>query len=504
MPEEHTPRAVPVVVGGGQTIDRPDDPTAGREPLLLMEEAARRAAEDAEGGRALLAAVDTVAAVNVICHQYGDVAGLLAERLGCRPARRINTTVGGNTPQALMNFLCDAVAAGESEVALLAGAEAWHTMRALARSGRPTGWATRPLDGELWGDARPGMNEYEVRHGAARPIDTYPMIENAFRAARGLSLEAHRRELAEFCGGCAALAARNPYAWFRDGKSAETIATVTAENRMVSFPYPKFMNAIIEVNQGAALIVASEAAAERLGIPRARRVYPWSGVDVSELWYLEDRTDYATLPGLRRAGRALLETADLPIDRIRHLDLYSCFPIAPRLSAAMLGIAAGDPRPLTATGGLPWFGGPGNNYTTHAIVTLVERLRAEPESFALVHALGWILSKHALAVYSAIPPPRGWRRAGGPALQAEVDALPHPPVVEEARGRGTVEAYTVAHGRGGGAERGAVIGRLEDGRRFVAVLPRDPALLEALEREEQVGRTGRVHPEGQLNVFEPA
>src|SRR5204862_511525 len=369
MPE----RILPVLVGAGQTIDRPADPAAGCEPLVLMEEAARRAAEDAGGGARLLAALDTVAVVNVICHDYGDAAGLLAERLGCRPARTIYTTLGGNTPQSLVNHLCDEIAAGRTELALVAGAEAWHTARALGRAGRPSGWAHRPASAPPWGDGRPGVSAHEARHGIGQPIVTYPMVENAFRAARRLSLEAHRRELAAFAARAAAIAAENPYAWFRDAKDAATLATVTAKNRMVGFPYPKFMNAILDVNQGAALVLASEAAARRL----------------------------------------------------------------------------------------------------------------------------------ALAIYAGTPPPKGWQRVGGAALQQWVDALPHPPVVEEASGRGTIEAYTIVHGRDGGAERGAVIGRLADGQRFLAALRADRAVLEAMEREEQVGRVGRVSSAGGVNRYEP-
>src|SRR2546425_8767596 len=96
MPE----RILPGLVGPGQPIARPAAPAAGREPLVLMEEAARRAAEDAGGGARLLAALDTVAVVNVICHDYGDAAGLLAERLRCRPARPLYTPLGGDTPPA--------------------------------------------------------------------------------------------------------------------------------------------------------------------------------------------------------------------------------------------------------------------------------------------------------------------------------------------------------------------------------------------------------------------
>src|SRR5579875_1143689 len=416
-----------------------------------MEEAARRAAEDAGGGARLLAALDTVAVVANIFHDYGDTPTMLAERLGCHPARRLLTTWGGNTPQSLVNYLCDEIAAGRIEAALVVGAEAAQTMRAL-----------------------------------------------------GQSLEDERREMGTFGARCAAIAAENPCAWFRDRKDAETIATVTPENRLVGFPFTKYMNAMLEVNQGAALLLLAEPAARRHALPADRWIYPWAGIDVAELWFLSERRDYHTLPGLERAAAELLATAEVPLARIRHLDLYSCFPVAPRLTAAMLGLAPDDPRPLTAAGGLPWFGGPGNNYATHAIAALLRRLRADREGFGLCHALGWTMSKHALGLYAAVPPPRGWQRAGGPALQRWVDALPHPALVEEPSGPGVVEAYTVVHGRDGAPERGVVIGRLEDGRRFIATLPADRAVLEGMERVEGVGRPGRVRSAAGRNVFDPS
>src|SRR4029450_1911402 len=97
------------------------------------------------------------------------------------------------------------------------------------------------------------------------------------------------------------------------------------------------------------------------------------------------------------------------------------------------------PPPPPAAAGLPWFGGPGNDYSTHAIATLMDRLRAEPGSFGLVHALGWVLTKHALGIYSTEPPPRGWRRAGGRELQDWVETLPHPEIAAAPSGRGTIE-----------------------------------------------------------------
>src|SRR5262249_56079036 len=118
--------------------------------------------------------------------------------------------------------------------------------------------------------------------------------------------------------------------------------------------------------------------------------------------------DDAGPPGVGRAPGGRRGGGGVALAPARSLALYSCFPTAPPLSAAMLGMAPDDPRPLTAAGGLPWFGGPGNNYTTHAIAALVERLRADGDGIALVHSLGWNLTKHALGIDRGRPPPRAW------------------------------------------------------------------------------------------------
>jgi acetyl-CoA C-acetyltransferase len=496
---------LPVLVGAGQVTDRPARPDDGLEPLALMETAARRALDDAGAGAALCDAIDTVAVVTNVFHDYGDTATMLAERLGCTPGRRLVTTWGGNTPQSLVNFLCDEVAAGRSEVALVAGGEAVGTLRALGKLGRQPAWTEhRATDVPRFGSTRPGTSDLEAAHGAREAFVSFALVENAFRAARGLSLDAAAREIGAFAERSARIAAGNPHAWFTDAKDAATLTTVAPANRMVAFPYPKYLNAILEVNQGAALLLASEAAARRLGVHPDRFVYPWAGVDVAELWFLSERATIHELPGTRRAAALLLGVVGRGMDEITHLDLYSCFPIAPRLSAATLGLDPATARPLTVTGGLPWFGGPGNDYGTHALAAMMGRLRADRAATGLVHGLGWNFAKHALAVLGGAPPPDGWRRIDTRALQAEVDAAPHPAIADAPSGAAAIETYTVVHGRDGAPERGVVFARMEDGRRAVAVLPTDRTVLEGLERSEGVGRRGTVRRAGDRNVFDPA
>jgi acetyl-CoA C-acetyltransferase len=493
----------PVVVGAGQRIDRAPDLAHAREPLALMDDAVRAALDDARAPAGVFAAVDTLAVVANVFHDYRDTARLLAERLGMRPGRLLLTTWGGNTPQSLLNHLCDEIAAGRSELAVMVGAEAARSVRAFAKAGVTPPW-TPPATAAAprWGDARDGTHPLEHTHGARQPTVTFALVENAWRAHRGQSLAAQAAEIGAFAARATAVAARNPFAWFPQAHTAADLMTVSETNRVIAFPYPKRVNAILDVNLGAAVVLASDAALARLGLRRNGLVYPTVGADVCEAWYLLERRDYHTLPGLERAARSVLDTAGLGIDDLTHLDLYSCFPIAPRLTATALGLPADTTRPLTITGGLPWFGGPGNNYTTHAIAAMVARLRDDPTAHGLVHALGWNLTKHALAIYASTPPAAGWHRAGA-GIQTWVDTLPRPPLADAPAGRGTVETYTVTHARDGSPDQGVVIGRLDDHTRFIARLPADADLLSSFEQTEGVGRPGRVHHTDAGNVFHP-
>jgi len=497
------PRCLPVIAGAGQAIDRPADLALAREPVALMEDAIRRALEDARAGASALPRVDTVAVVANVFHDYRDTARLLAERLGCGSARTLLTTWGGNTPQSLLNHLCDEIAAGQSELVVMAGAEAARSARTAAKAGVTLAWTPpAPVAASRWGDARDGSHPLEQAHGARQPTVTFALVENAFRAHRGQSLAAQSREIGEFAARSTQVAARNPYAWFPTARSAAELMTIDENNRLIAFPYPKRVNAILDVNQGAALLLASADAARRLGLRADGLVYPQVGADVHEAWFLLERRDYHSLPGLERAGRTLLDAAGAGIDDVAYLDLYSCFPVAPRLTAAMLGLPPDTTRPLTVTGGLPWFGGPGNNYATHAVAAMVERLRADRGACGLVHALGWNLTKHALALYSTVPPARGWQHVGAYA-QTWVDRMARPTLAADPTGAATVEAYTVVHGRDGAPQHGVVIGRQEDGARFIARLPAEADVLGAFEREEGVGRAGRVRGTADGAVFDP-
>lgn len=501
---------LPVLIGSGQITSRDTDPASAPEPMELMAEAARRAAAGAGLDADALAGLDRVAVVNLLSWRYGNAPRALATRLGATPRDEIYTTIGGNTPQSLVNRTAADVAAGRVELALVAGAEAMATLRRAQKAKIRLAWSAetegRP---ERFGDPRDGTSAIENDHGLLMPVFVYPMFENAIRASRGRSIADHQAHVARLCSRLSEVAAGNEHAWFRERRSPGEIATPGPDNRMIAFPYTKRMNSILEVDQGSAVLIASRRRARELGVSEDRFVHLHGSADAHDLWFVSERTGYAHSPAIRAAGRRALERAGCGIGDVDLLDLYSCFPCAVELACDALGIPDDDPRPLTVTGGLACFGGPGNAYSLNAIAEMTDRLRAAPGKRGLVTGLGWYVTKHSVGVYGTDRPGapdafgQGTDPAADAALQHALDAEPHPDVAAEPAGEGTIETSTVAFDRDGAPMRGIVIGRLGDGRRFLANTPADRDLLESMCTRETVGLRGRVSP-GSPNLFTPA
>ena len=234
----------------------------------------------------------------------------------------------------------------------------------------------------LVGDDRPGWTDDEAVHQAAIPTAIYPLFEAALRAAAGRGLEEHRRVVSELWARFAAVSGTRAAAWSQKAWSAEEIRTPSPANRMVTYPYTKLMCANIFTDQAAAVLVCSPEAARAAGVrrrparlpPRRRRRRRPAVLHRAVVAGRVSRD-----PGDRPATR--LAAAGVGVDDIARFDLYSCFPSAVQMAMKELGLAGpagGDDRPLTVTGGLSFFGGPGNNYVTHSVAAMVDACRADP------------------------------------------------------------------------------------------------------------------------------
>jgi acetyl-CoA C-acetyltransferase len=471
--------STPVLAGAGQVSERLDEPGyQRRSPVDLAAAAAVAALADADADlAALTAAVDTVAGVRQFEISHPAAPARLGRsdnyprsvtgRLGAAPARAILEVGGGQAPQHLVNELAATIAAGRSEVALIFGAEAISTVeRYAAADGRPD--FSEHAEGSLEdrGYGLDGMfSPHQAAHGLTGPPSQYALAENARRARLGLTRAEYATAMGELFAPFTRVAAGNPHAAAPTVRTAAELVAPSEANRLIADPYTRYIVAREKVNQGAALLITSVGAARRLGIPQDRWVFLHGHADLRER-DLFDRADLSASPASVMAARRALDLAGLSAADLTTVDLYSCFPVPVFNICDGLGLRPDDPRGLTVTGGLPFFGGAGNNYSMHAIAQTVARARARPGGYGFVGANGGIMSKYSAGIYCARPAP--WRAFSGQDLQAEIDSWPAPPQALRADGWAVIETYTVRRRRGAAAA-GVVVGRLEaDGRRFIA------------------------------------
>lgn len=480
---------IPVIIGVGQINDRPEDPDNGLDPLGLMVAALKRA--EADSGITLLSKLDSVAVVDQI--SFRDLNPLdhkLADALRASPSVCYQSEAPhGDTPIRLLNEAANRIGAGEIKLAAVAGAEALRTI-----AGRLAKHAT-PQSDVFEGVRKEAKREpgYAQQHGLNAPVDVYPLYENAGRASYGQTLAEAQQESGEIWSRFSQIAAGNEGAWIRKPLSPEDIITSNEKNRPLAFPYNKLMVANSSVNQGAGFIVASLAEARRLGIAEDKLIYVGMGAAAKEAYSFLQRDRYDRSVSMETSIRHTLELNKMSGADFDFVELYSCFPCVPKMARRILGWPV--EKPATVFGGLTFGGGPIANYMSHAVVSMVDKLRHEGTNGFLFANGGFATDNHCIVLsnkpVAAAHFPQNFD------YQAEADAAREavPELDKDYVGTGTVETYTVFYGRDGSPKGGVVVARTPAGERTLAhVNVTDDAMVAFLTdgKAEPVGTSGSV------------
>jgi acetyl-CoA C-acetyltransferase len=483
-PDDRTP----VIVGCGEAVDRPAALSHALDPIGLMALAARRADEDAGGG--WLRQVDRLDIVNLVSWRYADPPGELAARLGIAPRSASYAPIGGETPTKLIHEAALAIARGEARVALIAGAEAQHSAARAQKEGVELPWPPFAHDAPDRVERATYLHPLAIALGASMPVNVYPFYEMASAYAWGQTPAAAQRESAGLWARYAAVAADNPSSWLNRGYTADDIARVTPDNRLIAWPYTKLMVANPMVNQGAAVIVTSLAAAREAGVDPAAMVHLVGGATADEPRDYLARDGYASSPAQDAVLARALDLSDgRPFDAV---ELYSCFPCVPKMARRTLGLGA-DVVP-TVTGGLTFFGAPLNDYMLHAAAAMVRRLRAGGGA-GLLYGQGEFVTKHHALLLSAARPEQALAPDYSVAGDAAARRGPVPTTVMPADGEARLETATILYRRDGSVDHGVVILRTATGKRTMAAVSSDDhATLGAITdaRTYPVGRCGAL------------
>lgn len=459
----HLDARTPVIIGVGRAAQQPDRPGQGLDALGLMCRAAEAAGADC-GSPGVLSRLGRVA-VPEGTRRYRDAGRLIARVIGSDHAHTVSAALG-IPQQTLLNDCYRSITAGDTAFALVVGGESAGRDAQARRAGASP---TAPVDGD---EEDPGerqvpdgdiVDPVEINAGLVDPPAAYAVIDCALRAAEGLTLEEHHRQIDDLWSGFSRVAAGYPHAAFPTERSPEWLRTPSDRNRPIAFPYNKWHCSQMYVDQAGAVLVGGLGSAEEAGVDPRRIVFPSVALESSFTVPVIRRRQMHRWPAMELLGRAAATHLGDNLSAIPHLEIYSCFPAAVRVQQRALGLPVTDVP--TITGGMAFAGGPFNNFVLQATVAMIEHLRRHPGDRGLVSTVSGFLNKPGLAVYSTEPHPAGLLVAdlASDAASATVSVATDAAYSGPAR----VVAHTVVTDRGGG-RRTIVVVDTASGRRAAA------------------------------------
>ncbi|MFX0080730.1 MAG: hypothetical protein ACFE94_03160 [Candidatus Hodarchaeota archaeon] len=475
----------PVIIGVAQYTQRRNT-LKPLDSLSLMVKTGQKAIEDTQA-KNISDFIDAIYMVNISSWSYKDAPGELGKRLNISPKEKVYLPDGGQSPQMLVNQAAKAIATGKHRCVLITGGEAAYSLRKTFKGNAPDYWPKKEDPEYIIGERWP-LGKESIHYQLYFATTSYAILETALRASSGRSIEEHNKYMGKLFERFSKVASKNPYSWTQKQFSAEEIITPSPQNRLIVHPYTKRMCANNFVDQAGTILITSEEIAESLEIDKNKQIYIMGGATFKNVDDLYRRPRLDDSPAAREGVRLSLEQAGLELSDIDKFDLYSCFPSVVEIFMKELGIEEDDPRDLTLTGGLPFFGTPLSNYSLHAIVNTVESIRANPSLKVMVIANGGYNTKQSIGIYGKTPPMIQWGVRDDSEIQESIlkKILPEP--VEKANGKIIIDGYSIIYKRTGEFYRGVVIGTLDNGRRSIAFVIK-PELLKTFETQEIVGKT---------------
>ena len=490
-------KKIPIIIGVGQFTQRKNS-SQPLDPLRLMIKTSQKAIDDTNVNN-LADFVDAVYMVTMISWSYEDAPGELSEKLNITPKEKVYLGDGGNSPQSLINRAAKAIFNGTHRSVLITGGEAAYTGSKMIKNTLPKGWPPYKTPKYREKNTYGEINDFERLYGFRRAAIPYAIFESAIRTISKRSLEDHAKYLGYLFARFSEVASKNPFSWTQKYYQAEEISTPSPINRYITYPYTMRMCANNFVDQSASVIVTSLELAEQFNIDPKHCVYLMGSADLNNIHEITRRPLLYDSPAIKEGSKLALKQASLTLDDIDKFDIYSCFPSIVEIIMRELGIKKEDPRNLTITGGLPYFGAPLSVYSLHAIVRTVEMIRDNPSLNIMVLANGGYNSGESVGIYGSKPPLIPWSIRDDSIIQQSIIDKKLPLPIERANGSLTIDAYTIMYDRLGKIKRVIAIGTLENGLRTIAVTENYIAELPMLEKQDLVGRIFMVKYNSTVN-----
>tara|TARA_R110000772_G_scaffold20609_5_gene57385 strand:+ start:3977 stop:5494 length:1518 start_codon:yes stop_codon:yes gene_type:complete len=495
-------RQAPVLIGVGEASGQSLDRALGLKwpsPVDLASAAVKAALADSGADGKLVDSIDCLLATRLfhdsgMPHQFGSPDNLpdsIARASGLNPSQLIYGDVGGQSPQKYIHKLAVELYEGTIKAAVLCGSEAIGTVKRAKKAGHEMDW-NQPSDRGFI-DKRSDfsiLTKYEIRHGIISMPMAYGLLENARRNRLEMDRANYAKEMAELWSALSSVASSRTHAQFAKHWSAEELLQDGGGNYQLNDPYRRWMVAQDAVALGGAVILTTAGHAADLGIAEDKMIFLHSGAD-SSAPIISERADLSHSPAIKWAMDKALDLAELEASNVGSIDIYSCFPVAVSLGIEALNQPDRALSSYTLTGGLSFFGGPGNSYSTHAIVALVQALRQDGSKPGMISANGGVINKESVGIYAAQPVEGVW----SPDRIATPNHLPSDKGTKPAHfttGNGIIKSYVLPYVKD---IAGAATLWLQDENGIPCI-----GLLEnAPENTDLIGKTVTISSDGERN-----
>ena len=369
------------------------------EALILMEKVTLGAINDTEAP-GIREYIDEIQ-VPKGYWAYRDPGKWIAERHGFSNAKTSVTKIGV-LQQNLINSACKKIINGDIRASLIVGGEARFKIIQALKEGKDFNETELNQNPDNYVKAKEELYvPEEIEALGMMAVGYYAILESAMRFKTKKALSDHEIFLGKYYERFSQIASKNPHAWNEKIFSSDEIRIPANKNQRIAYPYNKLHNSSWNVNQASALILTNEELADRLNVPQIKRVYPLVASETNHMIGVIQRPDLTAPIGLKLAADYLLATAEKNQIYPSMYELYSCFPIAVQLFAEALNVD--DATDKTITGGMPFAGGPLNNYMLHSTIQTVMKIREKNDEIGLVTCVSGMMTKQALAIWGKDP-----------------------------------------------------------------------------------------------------
>ena len=369
------------------------------EALILMEKATLNAIEDTQAPE-IKNIIDEIQ-IPKGYWAYRDPGKWIAEKHGFSKAKTSVTKIGV-LQQNLINSACKKIINGNIRASLIVGGEARFKKIQALKEGLDFEEIQLTVNPDHYVKAKEDLYVPEELDALGMmAVGYYAIIESSIRHKSKRTIKEHEKFLGDLYERFSQIAAQNPHAWNQRIFTSKEIQNPSLKNQRIAYPYNKLHNSSWNVNQASALILTSEEIANKLNIPSSQRVFPLISSETNHMIGVIQRPDISHPIGLQLAAEFLLETAAKNKVNPSLYELYSCFPAAVQLFSESLNVPKNIDK--TITGGMPFAGGPLNNYMLHATAQMLMKIREHTNEIGLITGVSGMMTKQALSIWGKDP-----------------------------------------------------------------------------------------------------